>query len=47
MLAVFVAINISTALAQSAEKVWRLGVLTPRPDWCAVRDVSTVMLPEL
>ena len=41
------AINGSSALAQSAEKVWRLGVLTPALTGAPFDTFRTVMLPEL
>jgi len=37
----------SSALAQSAEKVWRLGVLTPALTGAPFETFRTVMLPEL
>ena len=42
-----VAMNSSSALAQLAEKVWRLGVLTPALTGAPFETFRTVMLPEL
>jgi putative tryptophan/tyrosine transport system substrate-binding protein len=41
------AVSSSSALAQSAEKVWRLGVLTPALTGAPFDSLRTVMLPEL
>jgi putative ABC transport system substrate-binding protein len=47
MWAALSAMNSSSALAQAAEKVWRLGVLTPALTGPPVDTFRTVMLPEL
>jgi putative tryptophan/tyrosine transport system substrate-binding protein len=47
VLAVLAAVTASSALAQSAEKVWRLGVLTPALTGAPFETFRTVMLPEL
>ena len=47
MWAAFSALNSSFALAQSPEKVWRLGVLTPALSGAPFDTFRTVMLPEL